>query len=397
MKKKILIVNNNLHIGGVQRALVNLLIEIAPVYDVTLLLFYPKGELLGEVPEGVPIITAGPWFRTWGMMSADTDTLVGRLSRSFFAAVTRILGRKWAIGIQRIFTKKIKGYDAVVSFLHSGDPHMFYGGCNEFVLHCVDAPQKITFLHCDYGKLNAKCRYNERLYQAFDRVAACSEGCKRAFLEVFPQLAGKTEVVRNCHNYEMIRRLAQRGKHGPEDGRLNLVTVARFGKEKGVLRGIRAVGALGPRKEQVRYIVIGDGLEFERAKELVRQLELQDTVFLMGENANPYGYIAAADVLLIPSVSEAAPMVIGEAACLGTPILTTETSSAKEMVERTGYGWVCENSESGIQSEIEMLLRAPGKPEAIAAELKKMKFENRAAVSAFAALLDSAQRVIENE
>lgn len=396
MKKKILIVNNNLHIGGVQKALVNLLREIAPVYDVTLLLFYPKGELLREVPEGVPVITAGPWFRTWGMTSADTDTFAGRFSRSFFAALTRIFGRRWTIGIQRIFTKKLKGYDAAISFLHSGDPHMFYGGCNEFVLHCVDARRKITFLHCDYGKLHAKCRYNEWIYEAFDRIAACSEGCRQAFVAVFPQLAGKMTVVRNCHSYAAIRRLARVGKHGPEDGRLDLVTVARFGKEKGVLRGIGAVGALRTRKERLRYTVVGDGLEFEKAKELVRQLKLQDTVFLMGEDVNPYGYIAAADVLLIPSVSEAAPMVIGEAACLGTPVLTTETSSAKEMVERTGYGWVCENSRAGIQNGIERLLREPKELEAVAAELKKMKFDNRAAVSAFAALLDDTQRIVEN-
>ena len=49
---------------------------------------------------------------------------------------------------------------------------------------------------------------------------------------------------------------------------------------------------------------------------------------------NPYGYIKAADLLLIPSYNEAAPLVIGEAAGLETPILSTETSSAKEMSNR---------------------------------------------------------------
>ena len=37
--KKILIVNNNMHIGGIQKALLNLLDEIKGKYDVTLLLF----------------------------------------------------------------------------------------------------------------------------------------------------------------------------------------------------------------------------------------------------------------------------------------------------------------------------------------------------------------------
>ena len=71
---------------------------------------------------------------------------------------------------------------------------------------------------------------------------------------------------------------------------------------------------------------------------------LENIVTMLGEKANPYPYIKKADMLLISSVSEAAPMVIGESAFLGTPILSTRTSSAKEMIEEKGYGWVCENS-----------------------------------------------------
>jgi len=41
--KRILIVNNNMHIGGVQKALVNLLYEIHNDYEITLLLFYAGG------------------------------------------------------------------------------------------------------------------------------------------------------------------------------------------------------------------------------------------------------------------------------------------------------------------------------------------------------------------
>lgn len=38
--ERILIVNNNMHIGGVQKSLLNLLTDIHGRYDVTLLLFY---------------------------------------------------------------------------------------------------------------------------------------------------------------------------------------------------------------------------------------------------------------------------------------------------------------------------------------------------------------------
>ena len=55
MKKKLLIVNNNMHIGGVQRALVNLLGCIHDQYDVTLLLFHPAGVLMEEIPADVRV------------------------------------------------------------------------------------------------------------------------------------------------------------------------------------------------------------------------------------------------------------------------------------------------------------------------------------------------------
>ena len=52
-------------------------------------------------------------------------------------------------------------------------------------------------------------------------------------------------------------------------------------------------------------------------------------------------------------------MVIHEAALLGTPILTTETSSAVEMVQDTGFGWVCPNTQEGITQGLRQLLDAP--------------------------------------
>lgn len=41
--KKILIVNNNLDMGGIQKSLVNLVKEVYEEYDITLLLFSKSG------------------------------------------------------------------------------------------------------------------------------------------------------------------------------------------------------------------------------------------------------------------------------------------------------------------------------------------------------------------
>ena len=382
--KKLLIVNNNLHIGGVQKALLNLLDEIAGDYEITLLLFSDCGALRGRVPDGVRVITPRSPFRWWGLTRADCKDLCSLLCRSFWAALTRTAGRPVSARLAGLFQKKLRGYDAAISYLHSGPPRAFYGGCCEFVLRCVETERKIAFLHCDYGAIGAECASNTRLYERFDRIAACSEGCRTAFLRVLPQLAGKTVVIPNCQNDRELSALAAQAPVPAEEGKLRLVTVARFGREKAVPRAIRAVAALGDRARMLRYDIIGDGAEYAQAEEMISALGLEDTVFLHGELENPYGYVRAADVLLIPSVSEAAPLVIGEAARLGTPILTTETSSARELVGEAGLGWVCENSEAGVCSGIGRLLSDPEEVKRKQESLRTASFDNSDAVRRFA-------------
>ena len=386
--KRILIVNNNMHIGGVQRALIDLLKEISTDYDITLLLFYAGGELLGEVPDGIRIIQGGPLLRALGMTRADAASSALFPIRTIYALLTRLLGRRWSVGFQLFFQKKISNYDIAISFLHSGNDHVFYGGCNEFVLQCTKAARKIAFLHCDYGAIGADSKQNTRQYHQFDRIAACSEGCRKAFLKTLPQMAEKTLVVHNCQDYEEIRRRADESAVTLSKDKKNIVTVARLGKEKGVLRAIRAIALLGEKKKQLHYFVIGDGVEYEQARRLIEQEGLRDAVTLLGALENPCGYMQAADVLLIPSVSEAAPLVIGEAVCLGTPVLTTKTSSVEEMVSRPGFGWVCENSCEGICAGIQLLLENDAEIQRCSERLSQIHFSNTAAVQEFKKLVE---------
>ena len=376
-----------MHIGGVQKALVNLLKEIASEYEVTLLLFYKGGELLRDVPENVKVITACRVLRGWGATREDAGGLRLQLSRAFSAAITRVAGRKWICRILFPFQKKLRGYDVAISYLHSGNDHVFYGGCNEFVLRCTEAEKKISFLHCDYEKMHAGSRYNASIYQKFDAIAACSAGCKDAFSAVFPELKQKVQVVRNCHDYERLRHDAAQAPAALSKTSVNVVTLSRFGREKGVLRGIQAAADVQRAGKKLRYFIIGNGVEYPKAAAMVKQLGLETSVTLLGEMLNPYGYLKAADVLLIPSFSEAAPMVIGEAASLSTPVLSTRTSSAEEMIVCSGYGWVCDNTQVGITEGLERLLANPEILKSHRESLEKMVFTNSEAIAEFRHLI----------
>lgn len=385
--KKILIVNNNLHIGGVQKALVNLLWAIRGEYDVTLLLFYEGGAYLEDLPPEVKVIAPGSHYRFLGMTGKDVRTLPDKLGRAFYAGVTRVLGRKFAIALMSLGQKRLKGYDAAVSYLHNGGDKIFYGGCNDFVLRHVSAARKITFLHCDYRLCGAETRENGKQYSRFDAIAACSQGCADSFLSANPSLADRVRVVYNCHRNDALLQAAQEAAVLLPSDRVNIVTVARLGAEKGVPRAIEALGSL-PKDDSFHYYVIGDGVQRPVVESMIVRLDLRERVTLLGEMSNPYGYIQAADLLLIPSVSEAAPMVIGEAARLGTPVLSTRTSSAEEMIAETGLGWVCDNSVSEIREGLARLLKDKQLLEEKKKILSDAAPDNQDAVSGFAKLLN---------
>ena len=83
----------------------------------------------------------------------------------------------------------------------------------------------------------------------------------------------------------------------------------------------------------------------------------------------------------------ALPLVVGEAACLKTPILSTQTSSAREMIEATGYGWVCENTEPAMQEALTHLLQNRSAIDERRKTLANMEIGNALAISQFAQLV----------
>lgn len=385
--KKIIIINNNIHIGGVQKALISLLWNIRDCYDVTLLLFSNEGDCISDLPPKINVINVTSAYRFLGMAGSQARGFWDKLGRSFFAAITRVFGRKYAVMLMGLGQKRLRGFDVAISYLHNAGDKVFYGGCNDFVLKHVDAPNKVAFLHCDYARSGANTPGNNKMYARFDAIAACSQGCADSFLQVNPALREKVHVVPNCHRFDQIHQLAQAAPVNLPQDRVNVVTVARLGKEKGVERAVRAIAMLGEERKKLHYYIVGDGIQKKLIQQIIDEEKLSDCVTLCGMLENPYGYIQAADLLLIPSYSEAAPLVIGEAACLGTPILSTETSSAREMIEDLGYGWVCKNTEEGMCEEIKMLLSDRSMINGAKKHLIDKPVSNVAAVSEFDLLI----------
>ena len=372
--KKLIIVNNNLEIGGVQTSLINLLKEIHADYEITLLLFHEKEGYRALLPSDVRIETVKSPIKHLGMSKKDTKGRPLRfLSRAIWVTLTRLLGRRSAVRLMLLFQKRYRGYDYAVSYLHEHAPKLFYGGCNEFVLYKIDADKKVTWLHCDFTLCGADARESLGLYQRFDTIVACSEGAKKAFLSVMPECSDRTVAVRNCHDYDRIRTLAGNGISYPQN-RINLLTVARLSEEKGIDRALRAVQYATLRGVPITYHIVGGGIEEERLKRLTKELALEDSVVFYGNQSNPYPYMKNADLFLLTSYHEAAPMVFDEAAFLGLPVLATATTSTDEMLVESEAGIVVENDGEAINEALYALLTHPERLQTIRQALQNKQY-----------------------
>lgn len=383
--KKIIIVNNNMEIGGVQKSLCNLLWAIHGQYEVTLCLFRASGAYMQELPPDVKVIECPGFCRYLGN-SQSTWKGVNKLLRGALAASAKVLGRSFVMKLVLAGEKKVPGeYDCAISFLHNGRQSNFYGGVQEFVLRRVKARKKIAFLHCDYGKCGANEKKNNRLLARFNQIAACSDGCRESVLQVLPELADRTVTVRNFHRFEQIRMLAQDNPIAYPNGMVNIVMVSRLSHEKGIERALEAVAAIG--NGAMLHLVGGGGME-DTLRRRAQELGIGDRVTFAGEQTNPYRFMVGADLFLMTSYHEAAPMVIDEAVSLGLPVLTTRTTSSLEMVVTPGWGWVCDNDQQALNRALSELLSDPDMIKERKKQLQGGGTDNRLAMEQFTALIE---------
>ena len=71
MKKRLIFVNNNLHSGGIQRSLLNLLANLQGQCQITLLLMSDTGEYREQLPPEIQVLHCPPLLRILGMSQRE--------------------------------------------------------------------------------------------------------------------------------------------------------------------------------------------------------------------------------------------------------------------------------------------------------------------------------------
>ena len=331
---KIVFIINNLCIGGIQKAFVNLMKELANNYDITLVVFSNHGGLKKALPVNIKLITLNDKLEVLGLSQKEVmkKGIRSIIIRTLGAVFSRVFSNRIPINLLINKLKLSGNYDYGISYMQFAPAKLFTGGTNEFLINCVNATNKITFVHSDFKNYGGNTFYTQKMYRKFDRIAVCSNSSREQFLKVLPELSCKTFVVKNCNDYDEIKKMSDEAMIKYNKEFINVLTVSRLSIEKGVERGIKAIAKCIRKGIKVKYHIVGDGPEKKRLEQIAAKYGVEKEINFYGNQINPYSFMKAADLLLFPSIHEAAGLVVEEARVLKLPILATKTISSQEMI-----------------------------------------------------------------
>lgn len=90
---------------------------------------------------------------------------------------------------------------------------------------------------------------------------------------------------------------------------------------------LEVFSAIQVRKENSKFLIIGDGILRNQIRDKIKTMGLQESVIMLGERKDVNELLQAADVFLLPSVSEGNPVSLVEAAVSGLHCLVSNNIS----------------------------------------------------------------------
>ena len=113
---------------------------------------------------------------------------------------------------------------------------------------------------------------------------------------------------------------------------------------------------LNAAKTENRAMTAEEQEKFGNIEKEIAASHLQETFILMGNKANPYPYMGAADIYVQPSYYEAYSTTVFEAKALGKVIVATDVGGMRDQIETKKNGIIVPVNAVAISDAICMLL-----------------------------------------
>lgn len=334
--KKILFMTKNLQMGGVSKALINIIKYInLNKYEVTVISLFDKndyGECFDERVKNKVIFKNNKYIKI-------PDRVIGRLLK-------HLSGKT----LYKLFIHD--DYDVEISFITNYPNKIIANSTNK-------NSKKIGWIHGNYNYLNydldiyKDISKQRETYSKFDKIVCVAEECKKAFENNI--INGSAITLYNPIDLEEINMLSNENIEDLKK-EFTICSVGRLSEEKGFLRLLKIHKRLIDEGYKYNLWIIGDGPQKEILEEYIDKNNLNKTVKMLGYQKNPYKYMSRSDLYVCPSYTEALSTTIQEFLVLEKPIITTKCSGMEDLLGQSEYGLITENSEEALYVGIKKVL-----------------------------------------
>lgn len=291
-----------------------------------------------------------------------------------------------------LYKKLIKGdYDIIVSYLE-GPGERIVSGCTNPHTKLVNW---IHSMQRNVKTIASSYRSVTELYKSISKfkfTCFVSKTVQNDYLGII-DVKHDNGVIYNTNDIQrIINKSKEIIKKGDLPEGLNIFSVGRLIPVKGYDRLIKVHKKLISQGFKHNLIILGEGEQKQMLQELCKELGVEDSVYFLGFQSNPYKFLSNADLFVCSSRSEGFSTAVTEALILGIPVVSTLCGGTEELLGKNNeFGIICENSEEGLYAGMHRMLGQEGmlnKYRELAKERGK-EFSTEATVAKVEKLFDS--------
>ena len=328
MKKKIIIHNGNIGIGGQEKMLIQFLNILSPEkYEVLLLIEEDKGienAYLTDIPKWVQyeFLTTEKFMSQLEKYKRNKN-IIRKLMYSIYLTLKK-----------RIAIKK------TMKFLSYSDIIIDYDMGLLRKLHKLKLDNKVIvgWSHAGQGQLPSNSKKRKNL-EKYDYIVTINEEMKKGY-----ERNTKHPKILKIYNFMDFKEiLAKSNAKIIDNYNSYILNIGSLTENKNQRLLIRAFANLKKNYDIAeKLILIGEGKEKQQLLKLINELNMEEEIFLLGQKKNPYKYIKNSLLYVICSKNEGLPLTCIEALALGKMVIATNTNGTREILENSKYGKIIE-------------------------------------------------------
>lgn len=141
-----------------------------------------------------------------------------------------------------------------------------------------------------------------------------------------------------------------------------ILFVGQMDWKKNILTVLQACAEMKAQGQKFQLILAGQGPDMREIERKISELNLKERTHLAGHITDMNlldGLYSRASLFAFPSLYDAAPMVVREAAVMGTPAVMVRGSTAAEIIREGENGYLCENNAADLARVMKNALADP--------------------------------------